>query len=144
MELYIIFLFLVWIVITAWLQSRYRPIDTVIAGTDKYMPACRHQIPHDAKLKNVHRFDAMFARTADDGELWRKGDILIINKRFNDFIKGRFYLFEHVGEYRIAKCIGSSQGLPPIFDGHETLITHEPVGLVVGSWNMITNEHQYF
>ena len=109
------------------------------------MPGCTHPLHHDHKFKNVKRANVMFARAAEDGELWSKGDVLIINKWINNFIKGQFYLFEYEkNEYRIAKCIGSSRGFPPIFDGHETFITHEPYGVVVGCWNMLTHSTTYF
>lgn len=129
----------------AWISWRYSPFNAVIAGTTKYMPGCSHPLYHDAKFENVSRSNVMFARAAEDGELWSKGDVLIINKWIKDFIKGQFYLFEYEkGEYRIAKCIGSSRGFPPIFDGHETFITHELCGVVVGRWNMANDSHTYF
>lgn len=145
MEILIALLFIALIITNIWFYWSSRPFNVVIAGTTKYMPGCPHPLRHDAKIKNAKRHNIMFARAAEDGELWSKGDVLIVNKWFNVFAKNQFYLSEGAkNEYRIAKCIGSSPGFPEIFDGSETFITHDILGVVIGRWRMATNEHEYF
>ena len=133
------------------LYNRYKPFPCALAGTNVYMKSDIMKLRHPGKLHFVERKYVAFIEAFENSpteELshpmpihWHKGDHLIINQAFDKFIKNRFYVLHKDNEYRIVQCLCCSMGMPPIFNGHETLITHECIGEVVGVWS--GEQHKY-
>lgn len=112
--------------------------DAVQADTDEYrfstifnqkyggtFRASGYKLKHNA---------VMFVRPTKDADLWQAGDVLVVDTEFDDFVRDRLYLFVQGRTYRITRCIATDRigSFPPIFDGHETLITHKCLGCVIG------------
>lgn len=147
MEIFIGFLSLLAVVLLITLHIHYRAIKAVPAGSTHYVGGNIGSMLCPAKLRNVKRIYTLIAIATEDGPEWKAGNALIVNRGFDDFIKGRYYLFEEgygSKKYRVAKCIGNSRGFPPIFDGSETFITHDLIGEVVCVWDRNIDSFAYF
>lgn len=66
---------------------------------------------------------------------WKKDDILIFRKYIGQSIKKKYIILQNRRkEKRIAYCTAESSGFPPIFDGSETLIEYEIIGVLESSY----------
>lgn len=66
---------------------------------------------------------------------WKKDDILIFRKYIGQSIKKKYIILQNRRkEKRIAYCTAESPGFPPIFDGPETLIEYEIIGVLESSY----------
>lgn len=83
------------------------------------------------KLKHA---DVMFVCPTKDSDKWKMGDFLVVDAGNYEFERDKYYLFRAGKTYRIAQCkaIDKISHMAPIFDGHETLITHDCLGRIVG------------
>lgn len=140
-QIFIAILFIVWIWAICYALSHKHSFPTVTAGTLKYeySPGFTTKFGGvfrpDKKVSNYkfHHNDLMFVRAANDVECkWKTGDFLVINTADLVYDKGAMYLFQQGQTYRIVTCTANAGGLPPIFDGHETLISHTNLGRVIG------------
>lgn len=116
----------------------------VIAGSTDYFQGCEHELWHLGPIEGVRRHDIILARAAQDGEKWKRGDVLLVDTMRGIYDKNQFGLFEKDDQYRIVKCIAAAGGsMPEIFDGNETYLSHTLIGRVIGVWNPIRNVHNY-
>lgn len=121
-----------------WHTVAYKTdFPTVMAGTERYAWSGIFHTRFSGKFSpdKTYKFkhnDLMFIRATNTVEgVWKLGDWLICNTTDDeDFVKGGWYLLETNHTYRIVRCKASQRGMPPIFDGSETLITHNCVGRV--------------
>jgi hypothetical protein len=97
------------------------------------------------KIRGVSKYDVIFAKMFDDGPKWERNEILVCNRAFENVKKGKYYLFEHRnhGAYRIVQCTATADGLPEVFDGNETYLTHNCLAEVIGVYNDDYNELRY-
>lgn len=133
----IAFIWAMWTII-----SHKSKFPTLMAGTSGYAWSAVwttrfHSIFKCDKRSDAYKFkhnDLMFVRPTQAKEgMWERGDWLICNTvDDSDFEPGAYYLFEQDKQYRIARCEAGSRGLPPIFNGSETLITHHCIGRIFG------------
>ncbi len=139
--------------IYGWASYMISPDDCVVAGTNTYLQGCPHPYRLPITIRGVKKRDTMLVRAAETGPIvqnpiendagiryWYKGDTLIVDKGFwthqhGDLTKGRFYLMEKEGEYRIVQCIANDNIMPPIFNDSSTLITHRLIGEVIAVYN---------
>lgn len=147
MEIFIGSLSLLVVILLIIRHIHYRAIKAVPAGSTHYVGGNIGSMLCPVKHLKVKPVHTLIAIATEDGPEWKAGNALIVNKGFDDFIKGRYYLFEEGyggKKYRIAKCIGNSHGLPPIFDGSETFVTHNLMGEVVCVWDRNTDSFTDF
>ena len=147
MEIFIGFLSLLVVILLITQHIHYRAIKTVPAGSTYYVGGNIGSTLYPAKLLKVKPPHALIAIAMEDGPEWKAGNALIIDGDFDDFIKGHYYLFEEGyggKKYRIAKCISNSRGFPPIFNGSETFVTHNPIGEVVCVWDRDVDNFTHF
>lgn len=133
------------------IYNQYKPFPCALAGTNVYMKSDVKKLRHPETLHYVDRKYAAFVEAFENSPTedashpspiqWKKGDHLIINQAFDKFIKNRFYVLHKDNEYRVVQCLCCSMGMPPIFNGHETLITHDCIGEVIGVWSH--GNHKY-
>lgn len=134
------FLFFGALIASIWYCVAHKFIfDTVQAGTTGYAYSSVYETRYGGTFKvpdyKLKHNDVMFVRAVDNTEHWKPGDMLVVDPNFPDFVKNSYYLFKQGKTYRLVKCTGVAHGMPPIFDGHETLITHECLGHVLGRLN---------
>lgn len=122
-----------------WYVVAYKTaFPTLMAGTTGYEWSAVWTTRFSGKFtskRGGYKFkhnDLMFVRPTNSVfAFWKQGDWLICNPvDDHDFEPGAFYLFEQNHQYRIVKCEANQSGLPPVFDGSETLITHKCVGRI--------------
>lgn len=129
------------------LYPRY--FQTVSAGSKQYLPVrvrttrCKYKFP-----KGIKRSDTILAymrecsplyEIGSGGEMirfWETGEYLLVDQKMKNGVqKNHFYLWTQDQKCRVSRCTATANGLPPIFDGHETFVSHEIIGEVVGVWD---------
>lgn len=127
-----------WLALIGFCITHSINIETVQANTNSYdfskMWITRYGGTFRTPGYKMKHNDAMFVCATKDTDLWKTGDYLVVDTGFYDFERDKYYLFRVGHTYRIAKCkaVDKISHMPPIFDGHETLITHDCMGRVVG------------
>lgn len=113
-----------------------------IIGTSQYTPERIIKIekiflydPSTSNRKTERNWDRsiILVKPIDDGKegKWKKDDILIFRKYIGQSIKKKYIILQNRRkEKRIAYCTAESPGFPPIFDGPETLIEYEIIGVL--------------
>lgn len=109
---------------------RHIPLREVSAGTKIYVKSKIYKKMISDDILFAKRRNIVAAWALEDGDLWKEHDYLLVDRAFNVFRKGNYYLMANGDTYRIVKCMSAAAGMPPIFDGHETLITHDVIGEV--------------
>lgn len=113
-----------------------------IIGTSQYTPERIIKIekyflydPSTSNRKTERNWDRsiILVKPIDDNKegKWKKDDILIFRKYIGQSIKKKYIILQNRRkEKRIAYCTAESPGFPPIFDGPETLIEYEIIGVL--------------
>lgn len=113
-----------------------------IIGTSQYTPERIIKIekiflydPSTSNRKTERNWDRsiILVKQIDDNKegKWKKDDILIFRKYIGQSIKKKYIILQNRRkEKRIAYCTAESPGFPPIFDGPETLIEYEIIGVL--------------
>lgn len=113
-----------------------------IIGTSQYTPERIIKIekiflydPSTSNRKTERNWDRsiILVKPIDDNKegKWKKDDILIFRKYIGQSIKKKYIILQNRRkEKRIAYCTAESPGFPPIFDGSETLIEYEIIGVL--------------
>jgi hypothetical protein len=113
-----------------------------IIGTSQYTPERIIKIekiflydPSTSNRKTEKNWDRsiILVKPIDDNKegKWKKDDILIFRKYIGQSIKKKYIILQNRRkEKRIAYCTAESPGFPPIFDGPETLIEYEIIGVL--------------
>lgn len=121
-------------------------IDTkgFIIGTSQYTPERIIKIekyflsdPSTRKTERNWDRNIILVKPIDDNKegKWKKDDILIFRKYIGQSIKKKYIILQNRRkEKRIAYCTAESSGFPPIFDGSETLIEYEIIGVLESSY----------
>lgn len=134
--------FLLLIFAIAYVVTHKSFFDTVWIQGDDYRPSRIYETKYGGTFKTkdykLKHNAVMFAEVVDTHGFLEH--LLVIDTEFKDFVRDGKYLFRQGKQYRIATCKAASRGFPPIFDGHETLITHDCLGYVVGELNPKTGE----
>lgn len=114
-------------------------IETIHANTDEYSLSKMWHTQYGGTFKTlgykIRHKDVMFVNPNKDADNWKVGDCLVVDTGGCGFERNKYYLFKHGScSYRIARCtsIDKIGTFPPLFDGSETLITHDCIGRVVG------------
>lgn len=113
-------------------------IETVQANTDEYAFSkvwiTRYGGVFRTPGYKMKHNDVMFVCPTKDTDNWKAGDYLVVDTGGYGFERNKCYLFRAGHTYRIAKCtaVDKISHMPPLFDGHETLITHDCMGRIVG------------
>lgn len=117
-----------------------------IIGTSQYTPERIIKIekiflydPSTSNRKTERNWDRsiILVKPIDDNKegKWKKDDILIFRKYIGQSIKKKYIILQNRRkEKRIAYCTAESPGFPPIFDGPETLIEYEIIGVLESSY----------
>lgn len=112
--------------------------DIINVDMDKYRYSATNIFQYNGNFKTpgykLKRNAVVFVQPTQYCELWEAYDFLICDTANTDFVRGGLYLFKQGETYRIATCITSDKAgtFPPVFDGHETFITHDYVGRIIG------------
>lgn len=113
-----------------------------IIGTSQYTPERIIKIekiflydPSTSNRKTERNWDRsiILVKPIDDNKegKWKKDDILIFRKYIGQSIKKKYIILQNRRkEKKIAYCTAESPGFPPIFDGPETLIEYEIIGVL--------------
>lgn len=111
-----------------------------IIGTSQYTPERIIKIekyflsdPSTRKTERNWDRSIILVKPIDDNKegKWKKDDILIFRKYIGQSIKKKYIILQNRRkEKRIAYCTAESPGFPPIFDGPETLIEYEIIGVL--------------
>lgn len=111
-----------------------------IIGTSQYTPERKIKIektylsdPSTRKTERNWDRSIILVKPIDDSKegKWKKDDILIFRKYIGQSIKKKYIILQNRRkEKRIAYCTAESPGFPPIFDGSETLIEYEIIGVL--------------
>ena len=135
-------LFLLLIFSMAYVMTHKAEFDTIRVRGNEYYGCRPYTIHYGGKFKTpgykLRHNAVIFAEDVDAHGFTER--LLVIDTEFKDFVRGGKYLFRQGKQHRIATCTAYSNGFPPIFDGHETLITHDVLGYVVGELNPKTGE----
>ena len=115
-----------------------------IIGTSQYTPERKIKIektylsdPSTRKTERNWDRNIILVEPIDDNKegKWKKDDILIFRKYIGQSIKKKYIILQNRRkEKRIAYCTAESSGFPPIFDGSETLIEYEIIGVLESSY----------
>lgn len=117
-----------------------------IIGTSQYTPERIIKIekyflydPSTSNRKTERNWDRsiILVKPIDDNKegKWKKDDILIFRKYIGQSIKKKYIILQNRRkEKRIAYCTAESSGFSPIFDGSETLIEYEIIGVLESSY----------
>lgn len=115
-----------------------------IIGTSQYTPERKIKIgktylsdPSTRKTERNWDRNIILVKPIDDNKegKWKKDDILIFRKYIGQSIKKKYIILQNRRkEKRIAYCTAESSGFPPIFDGSETLIEYEIIGVLESSY----------
>lgn len=117
-----------------------------IIGTSQYTPERIIKIekiflydPSTSNRKTERNWDRsiILVKPIDDNKegKWKKDNILIFRKYIGQSIKKKYIILQNRRkEKRIAYCTAESSGFPPIFDGSETLIEYEIIGVLESSY----------
>lgn len=131
-------LFLLFMFTAVYILTHNSYFPTVHADMDEYGFSSQFTEKYGGVFKTpgykLRHNDVIFVRPTKDTDKWQAGDILVVDTGFNDFARDGLYLFRQGKTYRIATCISVDKigTFPPLFDGHETLITHDCMGRVIG------------
>lgn len=134
-------LFAGFIYVAVYVMTHSADFITVQADSDEYRFSSQFIEHYGGTFKTpgykLKHNDVRFVRPTMDTDKWRAGDILVVDAGFDDFVRGGLYLFRQGRAYRIATCKSTDKigTFPPLFDGSETLITHECLGRVIGRLN---------
>ena len=135
-------LFLLLIFSMAYVLNHKSEFDTVLVRDDGYYYFQTLITKYGGTFKTpgykLRHNAVMFAEEIDMSGLTKR--LMIVDTEFKDFVRNGQYLFRQGKQHRIATCTAYSNGFPPIFDGHETLITHDFLGYVVCELNIKTGE----
>ena len=137
-------LFLLLIFSMAYVLNHKSEFDTVLVRDDGYYYFQTLTTKYGGTFKTpgykLRHNAVMFAEEIDMSGLTKR--LMIVDTEFKDFVRNGQYLFRQGQRHRIATCKTTDKygTFPPIFDGHETLITHDCLGYVVGELNPKTGE----
>lgn len=131
-----IFLLLVWAM--AYCVTHKHKFDTVQADADNYRFSSMFETIYGGTFRTpgykLRHNAVMFVRPTWNTDRWEAGDVLVVDTEFDEFVRGGLYLFRQGKTYRMAECrtVDKIGTFPPTFNGHETLITHDCMGRVIG------------
>lgn len=95
-----------------------------------YLDDPETNIPEENRKKDI-----ILVKPINNTDKWEGDDILVFKKYIGQSMKNKYVILQNrTGRQRIAYCKADNPNFPPVFDGNETLIEFDVIGVLESSY----------